>query len=219
MAVRVRHSAWAARPGHRVLLRQHVPLGKPLLWVPLVPGGPRVNEATNAPLTYSNLTATAGIAQQGGGFYDFNGTSSAVNFDVPPGLTKTTPATLTWLQRYDTQSNSYPFTWCIPFDGLGVFVQFQAPSDSGYYFVAGAAGSNTPNFSSGHGAPVVGRVNRYVLTASNGLASTTGITMWRDGVRFTSGSQIATADVSLATPEIGGRSGDATYQWSGVLAD
>ena len=68
MAVRVRHSAWAARPGHRVLLRQHVPLGKPLLWVPLVPGGPRVNEATNAPLTYSNLTATAGIAQQGGGF-------------------------------------------------------------------------------------------------------------------------------------------------------
>lgn len=224
MAVLVRHSAWSARPGHRVLLRQQGPLGRPLLWVPLVPGGPRVNEAADnetadAAITYSNLTVDTGLAVQGGGFYDFNGTSSAATFTNPAGLTASTPVTMTWLQRYDTQSNSYPFVSSIYFSSITAFVCFQAPTDSGYYFVAGVAGSNTPSFSAGHGAPVVGRVNRYVLTASNGLGATGGITMWRDGVRFTSPGTIATSDGLTGSSKIGGRTSDSTFNWSGVIAD
>ena len=71
MAVREQVGTWAARPGYRVLLRQDGPLGRPLLWVPLVPGGPRVNEVSEQALTYSNLTVNTGIAGNGGGFYDF----------------------------------------------------------------------------------------------------------------------------------------------------
>lgn len=226
MAVRQQVEAWSARPGYRVLLRQDGPLGRPLLWVPLVPGGPRVNEASEQAVTYSNLTVNTGLATASGGFYDFNGTNSAVTFTNPRDpltptstLASTTPVTLTWLQRYDTQSNSYPFVWSIYFSSITSFVCFQAPSDGSYHFVAGVAGSNTPSFSSGHGAPVVGRVNRYVLTAANGLGATSGFVMWRDGVRFTSPGTIATADGLTGSSKIGGRSSDSTFNWSGVIAD
>lgn len=226
MAVREQMGAWAARPGYRVLLRQDGPLGRPLLWVPLVPGGPRVNEVSEQALTYSNLTVNTGIVGNGGGFYDFNGTNSAVTFTNPRDpltptttLASTTPVTLTWLQRYDTQSNSYPFVWSIYFSSITSFVCFQAPSAGSYHFVAGVAGSNTPSFSSGHGAPVVGRVNRYVLTAANGLGATSGFVMWRDGVRFTSPGTIATSDGLTGSSKIGGRSSDSTFNWSGVIAD
>lgn len=139
------------------------------------------------------------------------GASSYADFpEKPAGITDSSAFTVAWTQ-HNVNPSSYGTAFEIQLGTVGLsgtFICYQAVSDGTYYFVIGRRGSSCPSFSAAIGPPVDGVINRFLATFPSGLSGgVSTVTLWRDGVSYTTSTTAALGDSTADIFRIGARDG------------